>query len=352
MMKPVVATQTRSATRPTRGRFSGLLPHRLLRFRRPVWWQEIAIIALGYWLYSLGRNAIPEQISIAIRHGLSIQHLQDIVGLNFELSINHGSRARVGRADPRLLLRDAALRRHHRRAGVAVHQAPAHLPRRAHRPVHADADRAGRLRAVPGRAAAAAARLRLHRHRRQVPHLGLAGRSRDRLALQPVRRDAEPAHRLGAVGRHLDLHVRAADVGARARPALPVLHPDRDHRHGQPLHHRRRRRRAIVVLAFGIQALLSGHGAFTPPYDAPDFGLPTRRCRTCARRAWPAKPRQSESARRTRPRRPCARAARRAGSRRPPRPGRTRRGSPARGRRRPAACPASGSGPRPCRAPA
>ena len=30
----------------------------------------------------------------------------------------------------------------------------------------------------------------------------------------------------------------------------------------------------IVALAFGIQAVLSGHGAYTPPYDAPDFGLP------------------------------------------------------------------------------
>src|SRR6185312_14065840 len=31
---------------------------------------------------------------------------------------------------------------------------------------------------------------------------------------------------------------------------------------------------AIVILAFGIQALLSGHGAYTPPWDALDFGRP------------------------------------------------------------------------------
>jgi hypothetical protein len=31
---------------------------------------------------------------------------------------------------------------------------------------------------------------------------------------------------------------------------------------------------AIVVVAFGIQAVLSGHGAYTPPWDAPDFGRP------------------------------------------------------------------------------
>jgi hypothetical protein len=69
-------------------RFNGVLPHRMLRWRRPVWWQEIAIIAFGYWLYTLGRNAIPEQESIANRHGRGIQHLQDILHLNWELSIN------------------------------------------------------------------------------------------------------------------------------------------------------------------------------------------------------------------------------------------------------------------------
>jgi PAP2 superfamily len=77
-----------SATPPDRS-FSGLLPTRMLRWRRPLWWQEIAIIAFGYWIYTLGRNAIPDQTSIAFRHGRSIQHLQDILRLNWELSINH-----------------------------------------------------------------------------------------------------------------------------------------------------------------------------------------------------------------------------------------------------------------------
>jgi hypothetical protein len=61
----------------------------MLRWRRPVWWQELGIIAIGYWLYTLGRNAVPEQESIALRHGRSVQHLQDVLHLNFELSINH-----------------------------------------------------------------------------------------------------------------------------------------------------------------------------------------------------------------------------------------------------------------------
>jgi hypothetical protein len=83
-------TQTLEMTSAERAprRFTGLLPHRMLRWRRPVWWQEIAIIAFGYWLYTLGRNAIPEQESIANRHGRGIQHLQDILHLNWELSIN------------------------------------------------------------------------------------------------------------------------------------------------------------------------------------------------------------------------------------------------------------------------
>jgi hypothetical protein len=77
------------APRTARRRFTGLLPRRMLRWRRPVWWQEIAIIALGYWLYTLGRNAIPNQASIALRHGRSIEHLQHTLYLDWELSINH-----------------------------------------------------------------------------------------------------------------------------------------------------------------------------------------------------------------------------------------------------------------------
>jgi hypothetical protein len=81
--------QDAAAGQPSRQRFTGLLPYRLLRWRRPLWWQEVGIIALGYWLYSVGRNAVPEQASIALRHGRSVQHLQDVLHLNFELSVNH-----------------------------------------------------------------------------------------------------------------------------------------------------------------------------------------------------------------------------------------------------------------------
>ncbi|MDP9118116.1 MAG: phosphatase PAP2 family protein [Actinomycetota bacterium] len=87
-MVAVHAQHGAEAGRPATARFAGLFPHRLLRWRRPVWWQELAIIAICYWLYTMGRNAVPEQASIALRHGRSVQHLQDLLHLNFELSVN------------------------------------------------------------------------------------------------------------------------------------------------------------------------------------------------------------------------------------------------------------------------
>lgn len=80
---------TGAAAQPLRAhRFTGLLPQRLLRWRRPLWWQELALIAIGYWLYSMGRNAVPQQAEVAERHARSVQRLQDWLHLNFELSLN------------------------------------------------------------------------------------------------------------------------------------------------------------------------------------------------------------------------------------------------------------------------
>jgi hypothetical protein len=85
-----VAADRGTATAGSHGRlrFSGVLPQRLVRYRRPQWWQEIAIIAIGYWLYSIGRNAVPEHVSSAVLHGRTVQHLQAKLHLNFELSVN------------------------------------------------------------------------------------------------------------------------------------------------------------------------------------------------------------------------------------------------------------------------
>jgi hypothetical protein len=61
----------------------------MLHHRQPRWWQEVAIIGFCYWLYSEIRNLVPEQESIAMRHGRIVQRWQDALHLNFERSLNH-----------------------------------------------------------------------------------------------------------------------------------------------------------------------------------------------------------------------------------------------------------------------
>jgi hypothetical protein len=73
---------------PRQRRFSGLFPNRLLHHRQPKWWQEVVLIGVGYWIYGQVRNLVPEQESIALRHGRGVQHLQDALHLNFERSVN------------------------------------------------------------------------------------------------------------------------------------------------------------------------------------------------------------------------------------------------------------------------
>jgi hypothetical protein len=70
-------------------RFEGIWPNRLLERRRPLWWQELLLIGIGYYLYREARNLVPNQPILAFRHGRSVQHLQDALHLNFELSVNH-----------------------------------------------------------------------------------------------------------------------------------------------------------------------------------------------------------------------------------------------------------------------
>ncbi|MGI8664771.1 MAG: phosphatase PAP2 family protein [Jatrophihabitans sp.] len=82
------ATTTSADAVSRQRRFTGLFPDRLLRHRTPRWWQELLLIAIGYFLYGRVRNLVPEQESIAMRHGRGVQHLQDALHLNFELSVN------------------------------------------------------------------------------------------------------------------------------------------------------------------------------------------------------------------------------------------------------------------------
>ncbi|WP_338054300.1 phosphatase PAP2 family protein [Streptomyces spiramenti] len=57
--------------------------------RRPRIWFELLLIAVSYSVYSYIRNAVPEQEETAQRHAHQIWDLQQAMGLDFELAVNH-----------------------------------------------------------------------------------------------------------------------------------------------------------------------------------------------------------------------------------------------------------------------
>ncbi|MFI8432541.1 phosphatase PAP2 family protein [Streptomyces sp. NPDC079020] len=57
--------------------------------RRPRLWFEILLIAVSYWLYSLVRNAVPEQKAAALSNADWIWSVEKSLGLAFEQSVNH-----------------------------------------------------------------------------------------------------------------------------------------------------------------------------------------------------------------------------------------------------------------------
>lgn len=56
---------------------------------RPRLWFELALIGVSYWLYSLVRNAVPEQDVIAQRHASWIWDLEQHLGVAVERGVNH-----------------------------------------------------------------------------------------------------------------------------------------------------------------------------------------------------------------------------------------------------------------------
>ncbi|MFJ5232335.1 phosphatase PAP2 family protein [Kitasatospora sp. NPDC088391] len=58
--------------------------------RRPRLVFELALIGLSYWLYSLVRNAVPEQAAIAQKHASWVWDFEHALGIAVERSINHG----------------------------------------------------------------------------------------------------------------------------------------------------------------------------------------------------------------------------------------------------------------------
>ncbi|KJK56535.1 phosphatase PAP2 family protein [Saccharothrix sp. ST-888] len=78
------AAQTRSAALRSRIREQRRNP------ARPRLLFELALIGLSYWIYSLVRNAVPEQATVAQKHASWIWHFEQSIGIAVERSINHG----------------------------------------------------------------------------------------------------------------------------------------------------------------------------------------------------------------------------------------------------------------------
>ncbi|MBB4979856.1 phosphatase PAP2 family protein [Streptomyces nymphaeiformis] len=57
--------------------------------RRPTLWFEVVLIAVSYWLYSLTRNAVPEQKAQALKNADWIWKTEQSLGLAFEHAVNH-----------------------------------------------------------------------------------------------------------------------------------------------------------------------------------------------------------------------------------------------------------------------
>ncbi|MFF0478672.1 phosphatase PAP2 family protein [Streptomyces sp. NPDC004284] len=68
------------------GRFARLRAHTP---RRPTIWFEIVLIAVSYWVYSLTRNAVPEQKAEALKNADWIWKTEQSLGLAFEHAVNH-----------------------------------------------------------------------------------------------------------------------------------------------------------------------------------------------------------------------------------------------------------------------
>jgi hypothetical protein len=263
------------SSRDTTPRFQGLMPHRLVRWRRPIWWQELAIIAFGYWLYSMGRNAVPEQRSIALRHGRSIQHLQDLLHLNFELSVNHFVARNEWLAQPldyyyatlHFIITIGVLlwlfvKRPHIYRGVRTvlfittltglvgfYLFPLAPPRLLPQFGYIDT-------LVKFHTWGSLADPKIAQHSNQFAampslHIGWALWAGITLFMCAERRWVRIAGLLYPFGTLMVI------VGTANHFIIDAVGGA-----------------AVIVFAYAVQGLMSGHGAYTPPFDAPDFGLP------------------------------------------------------------------------------
>ncbi|MFB7178316.1 phosphatase PAP2 family protein [Streptomyces sp. NPDC056257] len=79
-------TVVETETRPGSDR---ALLSRLRTPRRPRIWFEVLLIAVSYWTYSLIRNAVPEQKTVALANADWIWGVERNLGIAIEQSVNH-----------------------------------------------------------------------------------------------------------------------------------------------------------------------------------------------------------------------------------------------------------------------
>ncbi|MFG2720379.1 phosphatase PAP2 family protein [Streptomyces sp. NPDC048416] len=77
-----------TTTEPGRNGFTARV-RSLRRPRRPRIWFEVLLIAVSYWVYSLIRNAVPEQKAQALRNADWIWSAEHHLGIAVEQSVNH-----------------------------------------------------------------------------------------------------------------------------------------------------------------------------------------------------------------------------------------------------------------------
>ncbi|MFF2330334.1 MULTISPECIES: phosphatase PAP2 family protein [unclassified Streptomyces] len=59
--------------------------------RRPRIWFEVLLVAASYWVYSLVRNAVPEQRTEALRNADLIWSIEKYLGIAVEQAVNHAA---------------------------------------------------------------------------------------------------------------------------------------------------------------------------------------------------------------------------------------------------------------------
>ena len=65
-----------------------LLPERVRAVRRPRWWQELAFVAVCYWLYTVVRNAVPDHATAARQRAADLLAAERWLQIDVERSIN------------------------------------------------------------------------------------------------------------------------------------------------------------------------------------------------------------------------------------------------------------------------